>query len=38
MHMCSASMTTITPQASGIRISESATWVVSRSCTCGRQA
>src|SRR5690606_14143981 len=38
MHRCSASITTITPRASRMRISASATWVVSRSCTCGRFA
>src|SRR5690606_2789506 len=38
MHRCSASMTTIAPRASRISISESATWVVSRSWTWGRLA
>ena len=38
MQRCSASMTTMTPRGSRISISESATCVVSRSCTCGRLA
>ena len=38
MQRCSASMTTMTPRASRISISESATCVVSRSWTCGRLA
>ena len=38
MHRCSHSTTTIAPRGSRMRISESATWVVSRSCTCGRRA
>ena len=38
MHRCSHSITTITPRGSRIRCSASATWVVSRSCTCGRLA
>ena len=38
MQRCSASITTITPRASRISTSASATWVVSRSCTCGRLA
>ncbi len=38
MHMCSHSTTTIAPRGSRISIIESATCVVSRSCTCGRRA
>ena len=38
MHRCSASITTMTPRGSRSSIRESATWVVSRSCTCGRLA
>ena len=38
MHRCSASTTTMTPRGSSLRISASAIWLVSRSCTCGRLA
>ena len=38
MHRCSASITTMTPRASRMSTSASATWVVSRSCTWGRLA
>ena len=38
MHRCSASMTTMTPRGSSLRISASAICAVSRSCTCGRLA
>ena len=38
MQRCSASMTTMTPRASRSSMSASATWVVSRSWTCGRLA
>ncbi len=38
MHRCSASMTTMAPRGWRMRTSESATCVVSRSCTCGRLA
>ena len=38
MQRCSASITTITPRASRSSMRESATWVVSRSWTCGRLA
>ena len=38
MHRCSQSTTTITPRGSRCSTMASATWVVSRSCTCGRRA
>src|SRR5690606_13748925 len=38
MHRCSASTTTIAPRGSSLRMTASAIWLVSRSCTCGRLA